>query len=80
VLLGCAFRQMNPALKSFMRRNNLSDVRDLLSVYEKKYVDVDVDFYACFSVYLERRLLCVMRMRTLRHCYWSWNRPLRTSK
>jgi len=32
-------RQMNPALKSFMRRNNLSDVRDLLSIYEKKYVD-----------------------------------------
>jgi len=31
-------RQMNPALKNFMRRNNLTDVRDLLSVYEKKYV------------------------------------------
>lgn len=32
-------RQMNPALKNFMRRNNLSDVRDLLNIYEKKYVD-----------------------------------------
>jgi len=31
-------RQMNPALKNFMKRNNLTDVRDLLSVYEKKYV------------------------------------------
>jgi len=30
---------MNPTLKNFMRRNNLSDVRDLLNVYEKKYVD-----------------------------------------
>jgi len=29
---------MNPALKNFMKRNNLTDVRDLLSVYEKKYV------------------------------------------
>jgi len=33
---------MNPALKNFMRRNNLSDVRDLLNIYEKKYVVDDV--------------------------------------
>jgi len=29
---------MNPSLKNFLRRNNLSDVRDLLNVYEKKCV------------------------------------------
>jgi hexosaminidase len=32
--------QMNPAIKGFMRRNNLTDIRELLNIYEQKVLDI----------------------------------------
>lgn len=86
-LLSCVLtfqisRSSNPHLMNFIRRNNLSDVRDLLSLYEKKWVRVffcvnwtDVPFMqklVCHWVPLWSDIRESFLFQVAGHCIHSW--------
>ena len=42
IKLFTVFRQSNPFLQNFMKRNNISDIKELLNLYEREYVHFSV--------------------------------------